>query len=186
MSLILVILKFQIIFSIFKVQFSPDTRLLASASFDKSVKLWCGRTGRFLHSLRGHVGPVYQIAWSSDSRLLVSGSADSTLKVQFLGFFLGGGVQVPKLRKIRNQQAMNLTTPLLWIKNPRLKGVKREERRKNFLPKNCISIQNDDFTKKNSLRSPAIPTFPAILTFSNRTPQNSDPNSMQKSLPKVR
>ncbi|ETN70518.1 WD domain, G-beta repeat protein [Necator americanus] len=47
-----------------QVMFSPDTRYIASASFDK-----------------GHVNAVYQISWSADSRLLVSGSADSTLKV---------------------------------------------------------------------------------------------------------
>ncbi|XP_023707868.1 notchless protein homolog 1 [Cryptotermes secundus] len=63
------------------VKFSVDTRLIASASFDRSIKLWDGRTGRFITSLRGHVQAVYQIAWSPDSRLLVSGSADSTLKV---------------------------------------------------------------------------------------------------------
>jgi ribosome assembly protein 4 len=68
------------------VQFSPDTRLIASASFDKSIKLWDGRTGKFLSTLRGHVSRVYQIAWSADSRLLVSGSADSTLKVCNLKF----------------------------------------------------------------------------------------------------
>lgn len=28
------------------VRFSPDTRLLASASFDKSIKIWDGRTGK--------------------------------------------------------------------------------------------------------------------------------------------
>ncbi|CAI5442441.1 unnamed protein product [Caenorhabditis angaria] len=64
-----------------QVVFSPDTRYIASASFDKSVKLWCGRTGKYIASLRGHVGPVYQVSWSADSRLIVSGSADSTLKV---------------------------------------------------------------------------------------------------------
>ncbi|KAJ6657343.1 hypothetical protein lerEdw1_002710 [Lerista edwardsae] len=64
-----------------QVVFSPDTRIIASASFDKSVKLWEGRTGKYLASLRGHVSAVYQIAWSADSRLLVSGSSDSTLKV---------------------------------------------------------------------------------------------------------
>jgi len=64
-----------------QVNFSPDGRLLASASFDKSVKLWDGKTGKFLKSLRGHVGAVYQVTWSHDSRLLLSGSKDSTLKV---------------------------------------------------------------------------------------------------------
>lgn len=63
------------------VCFSPDGMLLASASFDKSVKIWDGLTGKFLGNLRGHVGAVYQVAWSADSRLLVSASKDSTLKV---------------------------------------------------------------------------------------------------------
>merc|ERR1711874_837569 len=63
------------------VQFSPDGRLIASASFDKSLRLWCGKSGRFLAVFRGHVQAVYQLAWSADSRLIVSGSADSTLKL---------------------------------------------------------------------------------------------------------
>lgn len=63
------------------VYFSPDGRWVASASFDKSVKLWDGFTGKFIATFRGHVGPVYQISWSADSRLLLSGSKDSTLKI---------------------------------------------------------------------------------------------------------
>ncbi|XP_037071764.1 notchless protein homolog 1-like, partial [Pollicipes pollicipes] len=69
------------------VRFSPDARLIASASFDKSIRLWEGKTGKFVAALRGHVQAVYMVAWSADSRLLVSGSADSTLKV-------GGGTFV--------------------------------------------------------------------------------------------
>ena len=38
------------------IAFSPDARFLASASFDKKVKLWCGKTGRFLATLSSHVG----------------------------------------------------------------------------------------------------------------------------------
>lgn len=55
-------------------------RLIASASFDKSVRLWRANDGHFICTFRGHVQAVYTIAWSVDSRLLVTGSKDSTLK----------------------------------------------------------------------------------------------------------
>lgn len=63
------------------VKFSPDARLIASASFDHSVKVWDGLTGQFLATLFGHVQDVYLVSWSSDSRLLTSCSKDSTLKL---------------------------------------------------------------------------------------------------------
>uniref|UniRef100_A0A5K4E8W7 Notchless homolog 1 n=1 Tax=Schistosoma mansoni TaxID=6183 RepID=A0A5K4E8W7_SCHMA len=62
------------------VKFSPNGRLLASASFDHSVKIWDGFTG-FLATMFGHVQDVYLVSWSSDSRLVVSCSKDSTVKV---------------------------------------------------------------------------------------------------------
>jgi len=63
------------------IAFSPDGRYFASASFDKKVKIWNGKSGDFLATLTGHVGAVYQVAWSSDSRFLVSASKDSTAKL---------------------------------------------------------------------------------------------------------
>jgi ribosome assembly protein 4 len=41
------------------VAFSPDGFYFVSASFDKSIKLWEGRTGKFLATFRGHVQSVY-------------------------------------------------------------------------------------------------------------------------------
>jgi ribosome assembly protein 4 len=62
-------------------QFSPDGKYIASASFDKSVRVWLASTGQFVCALRGHVGDVYLLSWSIDSRMIVSCSKDSTLKV---------------------------------------------------------------------------------------------------------
>ena len=45
------------------------------------MKLWCGKSGKFICAFRGHVRPVYSISFSADSRLIVSGSSDSTLKL---------------------------------------------------------------------------------------------------------
>ncbi|KAF7545679.1 hypothetical protein G7Z17_g8988 [Cylindrodendrum hubeiense] len=63
------------------VSFSPDGSLIASAGWDNHAKLWSGRDGKFINTLRGHVAPVYQCSFSADSRLLVTGSKDTTLKV---------------------------------------------------------------------------------------------------------
>ena len=63
------------------VTFSPDGTLLASAAWDNHVKLWSAQDGKFLFTLRAHVGPVYMACFSADSRLLASASKDTTLKV---------------------------------------------------------------------------------------------------------
>ena len=63
------------------IAFSPDGRYFASASFDRKVKVWDGRTGKFVATLNGHVAAVYQVCWSADSRLIVTASKDGTVKV---------------------------------------------------------------------------------------------------------
>lgn len=62
-------------------------RLIASASFDKSVRLWRASDGHFICTFRGHVQAVYSVAWAADSRLFVTGSKDSTLKGKNTHFF---------------------------------------------------------------------------------------------------
>jgi ribosome assembly protein 4 len=52
------------------VYFSPDGQWIASASFDKSVKIWNGTTGKFVTAFRGHVGPVYRIRYNMSDSIL--------------------------------------------------------------------------------------------------------------------
>ena len=63
------------------IKYSPDGRYIASASFDKKIKIWDGKTGEFIATLAGHVGAIYKVSWSHDSRYIVSASKDSTVKL---------------------------------------------------------------------------------------------------------
>ncbi|MBW4578088.1 MAG: hypothetical protein KME42_00755 [Tildeniella nuda ZEHNDER 1965/U140] len=73
---------------IFSITFAPlahapsaDGQMLASASADRTIKLWNPHTGQCLKTLHGHTSWVWAIAFHPNGKQLASASYDHTLKL---------------------------------------------------------------------------------------------------------
>jgi WD40 repeat protein/uncharacterized caspase-like protein len=63
------------------VAFSPDGKLMASASSDKTVRVWDTLSSRLLRVLDAHWDSVTSIAFSPDGKTIISGSLDKNIAV---------------------------------------------------------------------------------------------------------
>ena len=65
----------------YSVSFPPDGQTLATASGDKTIRLWDVAAGREKHTLKGHTGWVWSVSYSPDGQTLASGSQDGTVRL---------------------------------------------------------------------------------------------------------
>lgn len=64
-----------------QAKFSPDGEWIATASPDKTAKIFVAETGKLVHTLVGHLAGISAISWSPDSRTLATGSDDKTIRL---------------------------------------------------------------------------------------------------------
>jgi len=60
--------------AVVSVAFSADNKWIATASHDKTAKVWDASTGKIKATLEGHIGIVNNVAFSPDVKTLVTGA----------------------------------------------------------------------------------------------------------------
>nr|WP_308103391.1 helix-turn-helix domain-containing protein [Streptomyces sichuanensis] len=63
------------------VAYSPDSRMVATASDDHTAKLWDAVSGGLVTTLAGHTDRVADVAFSPDGRLIATAGRDRTAKL---------------------------------------------------------------------------------------------------------
>jgi WD40 repeat protein len=66
---------------VYTAEFSPDNRLVVTASEDGMARVWEAATGKRLMEMRGHTGPVYNATFSHDGKFIVTSSKDGTARI---------------------------------------------------------------------------------------------------------
>ncbi|MCC6235734.1 MAG: hypothetical protein IT580_24065, partial [Verrucomicrobiales bacterium] len=66
---------------LYDAEFSPDGTLLATAGYDRVIRIWRVADGGLVRSIDVHKGAIFDLAWHPDGKVLASASADETVKL---------------------------------------------------------------------------------------------------------
>ena len=92
---------------VYDAELSPDEQTLATAGYDRSIKLWNVADGALVRSIDVHNGAVFDLAWHPSGKLLASASADETVKL----WRTSDGVRLDTLSQPQGEVASVAFTP---------------------------------------------------------------------------
>ncbi|HBJ82511.1 MAG TPA: hypothetical protein DDZ88_01270, partial [Verrucomicrobiales bacterium] len=67
--------------SVEALAFHPDGNVLATAGYDRAIRLWDTKSYREIQSLTGHEHHVTSLAWNPDGKRLASASIDKSIRI---------------------------------------------------------------------------------------------------------
>ncbi len=92
---------------LFDAEFSPDETIVATAGYDRNVKLWKAGTGELLRSIDVHNGAIFDLGFSPDGKILASASGDETIKL----WRVSDGLRLDTLNQPQGEQFFASFTP---------------------------------------------------------------------------
>jgi WD40 repeat protein len=116
--------------TIARVVVSDDSRLAATVSHDKSVRLWSLNEGRHLRALTGHTTIPTAAAFSKDGRCLATGADGATVHI----WDVVTGQQLIDLNDAANKASF-IRDLIFWDERTLIAAVKTDEPPEFFLAK---------------------------------------------------
>jgi hypothetical protein len=92
---------------VYDAELSPDEATLATAGYDRSIKLWTVADGGLERSIDVHNAAVFDLAWHPSGKLFASASADETVKL----FRASDGLRLDTLGQPQGEVASVVFTP---------------------------------------------------------------------------
>lgn len=91
---------------LYDAEISPDGKLLATAGYDRIIRLWNIADGALLRTIDVHKGAIFDLAWHPGGHVLASASADETVKL----WRVSDGVRLDTLNQPQGELAAVLFT----------------------------------------------------------------------------
>ena len=92
---------------LYDAEFSPDGRLLATAGYDRAIRIWRAESGEVLHTIAVHNGAIFDLAFDPGGTVLASASADQTVKL----WRVSDGVRLDTLNQPQGELYRVVFTP---------------------------------------------------------------------------